>query len=211
MNKKIIIFDMDGVLFDSIPIARKYFTDRHPGVTGEMYDDLSKGNYHEEVVKYSHLRLSEAEEKKLKDQTSYSDAKSRSPMFDGMKDLLKGLHNNGYILVLNTSAFAKNTLPLLQNAEIENLFNLIATAELSKSKVKKFEQIKKRYKTDKKNILFITDSIGDVVEAKTASIPTIAVTWGIHNRADFVQYSDGLVGVVDSVEELKLAIIDKIW
>lgn len=194
---------MDGVLFDSLPIARKYFINKHPGVTEEMYDEMFKGNYHEESAKYEHLKLSEVEEKKLKDQISYSEAKSKAPMFDGMKELLEELYNKGYFLVLNTNAFAKNTLPLLQKAGIENLFNLIATAELSKSKVEKFKQIKKRYKADKKNVLFITDSIGDVVEANVADIPTIAVTWGIHNRDDFMPYSDALIGVVDLVEELR--------
>ena len=204
MNKKIIIFDMDGVIFDSMKIAQKYFIMKHPGVTPAMYKEMYIGNYHEESEKYLPLKLSEAKEKKLKDQTTYAEAKNKAPLFDGMKNLLTELHKDGFLLVLNTSAFAKTTMPLLEKANIDCLFDFIATAEVSKSKVKKFNLIAKKYNTDKNNILFVTDSLGDVREADVAGILTIAVTWGVHERAYFnPEINNNLIGIADSVEELK--------
>jgi len=204
MNKKIIIFDMDGVLFDSMKIAQKYFIERHPGVTEEMYREVYTGNYHEESAKYLPLKLSEVEEKKLQDQTTYVEVKSKALMFIGMKELLEDLHQNGFIIVLNTSAFLKTTMPLLEKENIINLFDFIATAEISKSKVEKFNLIAEKYNTDKSDILFVTDSLGDVREADRAEIPTVAVTWGIHDRSYFnPEINNNLIGIVDSVEELK--------
>lgn len=35
----------------------------------------------------------------------------------------------------------------------------------------------------KDELLFITDSLGDVKEAQIVKIPTITITWGIHNNS----------------------------
>lgn len=208
MNNKIIIFDMDGVLFDSMGIAQKYFIERHPGVTEKLYKEMFTGNYHIEAEKYSHLKLSEADEKKLKDQTTYADAKIKAPLFDGIKDLLIKLHNSNFILVLNTSAFIKTTIPLLEKTDIKKLFDFIATAEVSKSKVEKFNLVSEKFSIAKDKIIFITDSLGDVKEAEAANIPTIAVTWGIHDRTYFnPEINHNLIAIVDSVNELKEKIL----
>ena len=165
MNKQIIIFDMDGVLFDSMKIAQKYFIMKHPGVTPLMYKEMYRGNYHEESEKYLALKLSDLDEKKLEDQTTYADAKIKAPLFKGIKDLLLELHAAGFIIVLNTSAFIKTTIPLLEKNNIKYLFNFIATAETSKSKVEKFNLIAEKYQADKNEIIFITDSLGEIGRA----------------------------------------------
>jgi phosphoglycolate phosphatase len=204
MNKKIIIFDMDGVLFDSMKIAQKYFIMKHPGVTPEMYKEMYTGNYHQESEKYLPLKLNEIEEKKLQGQITYAEAKSKAPLFDGVKKLLTDLHYLNLILVLNTSAFIKTTIPLLEKSDIKQLFDFIATAEVSKSKIEKFNLISDKYNIKKNDILFITDSLGDVREAEVAGIPTIAVTWGIHNRSYFnLEHNHNLIAVVDFVDELR--------
>ena len=138
MNKKIIIFDMDGVLFDTIPYAQKIFLENRPGVTVEMYKELHAGNFHEQAKKYDHLKKEWTEEEKIERDLSKAKIKSATVMFEGIKDLLDDLHRLGYLLVINTNAFDRNCLPLLERAGIKDLFDLVTTAELSKSKVEKF-------------------------------------------------------------------------
>lgn len=203
MKNKIIIFDMDGVIYDSIPIAEEFYLKSHPGMTSEMYKMMHSGNFHEESKKYSHFKIEETEEERLNRHILYAEIKRDSKMFDGMMDLLKDLHKDGYLLVLNTNAFNRNCLPLLEKSGITHLFDFIATAELSKSKIEKFKLIEDKYNITRENFLFITDSIGDVKEAEIAKVPTIAVTWGVHNKTFFEKgnYSS-LVAVVNTVEEL---------
>ena len=178
MKNKIIIFDMDGVLYDTIPFAEEEYLKIHPGMTKEMYREIHSGNFHEESKKYSHLKKIETEEEKNNRKKIYAERKGLTPMFEGIKDLLEELYKDGYILVLNTNAYNQNCLTLLENSGVKNLFDFIATAELTTSKVEKFKIILEKYNVNKNNVLFITDSLGDVKEANIAEIPTVAVTWG---------------------------------
>ncbi len=204
MKGKIIIFDMDGVLFDTIPYAEKSTRDGHPGMTSQMYKELHSGNYHEEIEKYLHLKKRETEEEKEARCLEYSTKKMNSSLFVGIEALLQELHAQNYTLVLNTNAFERNCLPLLERTGLKSLFDFIATAEVSKSKVEKFMLIEKKYGVSKSDMIFITDALGDVRESNAAGVPVVAVTWGVHDRRFFNREKyPHLVGIVDTVEELR--------
>ena len=203
MNKKVIIFDMDGVLFDTIPYAEKVYLESHPGMTSEMYKNLHTGNFHEETKKYAHLKKEQTEEEKNNLNIAYAEVKSKTPMFAGVEEMLKDLHNLGYLLVLNTNAYDRNCLPLLEKSGIKTLFDLIATAEFSKSKVEKFKLIEEKYNVNKEDVLFVTDSLGDVKEAQVAEVPTVAVTWGVHDESFFDKEKyPNIIEVIHTVQEL---------
>ena len=194
---------MDGVLFDTIPFAEEFFLNNHPGITSEMYKDMHTGNFHEGTQKYSHLKKSETEEERSQRLIFYAEKKSKTPLFEGIKEFLETLHNSGYFLALNTNAYDRNCLPLLESTGIKSLFDFLATAELSKDKVEKFRLIKEKYKVDEKEMLFITDALGDVKDADIARVPTIAVTWGVHDKTFFEREKhDNLIGIVNTVKEL---------
>lgn len=202
-DKKIIIFDMDGVIFDTTEVGRDFFLKRHPGVTKEMYEEKYLEIYSKGSEKYSHLKIQKTKEEEEKEIFDYNKKKIKSPIFKGMDSLLRSFHNMGFLLVLNTNAFPNNCLPLLESANIKGLFDFITTAETSKNKVEKFELIEDRYKARKKDYLFITDTVGDVKEANIAEIKTIAVTWGIHNKDIFEREKESnLIGIASTVEEL---------
>ena len=134
---------MDGVIVDSTELSKREFLKNHPGMTEEYYKEMCGGNFYEELAKARHIHpqveMTEKEEKRM--QKLYSEKKLSSSIFPGIKELLKSLHQKGYILALNTSAYIPNTIPILQKAEIEKLFDFIGTAEVSKNKVEKFDLI----------------------------------------------------------------------
>lgn len=194
---------MDGVLFDSIGIAREHFMEEHPSLTEAQYKEIHSGKYYEEASKYTHLKKPRTEEEKKAVRAAYETKKGQAPLFAGIKDLLIDLHKNEYSLVINTSAYEKSCFPLLEHSGIKKYFDFIATAELSKDKVEKFKIIKDRYEVERNEIVFITDALGDLRDSDTAGIPTIAVTWGIHDKTFFAREKHGnLIGVVDTIEEL---------
>lgn len=178
----------------------------YPTMTQEKMNEILRGNFHEELEKFklTNKPIEETEEEKKNRQEIYSKEKLNTPLYLGIRELLESLQSAGYILTINTSAFEKNCVPIIEKLGINKFFDFIATAELSKSKVEKFKIIEEKYRFPKEDIIFITDTVGDIREAGIAGIPTVAVTWGAQGRTDFTRESyKNLVGVVDSVEELK--------
>ena len=78
---KIIIFDMDGVLFDTIPLSKQNFMRRYPGVTEEMYIDMHVGNFHEKAAGYTHLKIKETEAEHQQHLLNYAAHKKESNIF----------------------------------------------------------------------------------------------------------------------------------
>ncbi len=210
---KVIIFDMDGVIFDTVATSQQYLMQQFPSATAEMQKELLTGNFHEELQKFkaTNAPKAETEEEIEARKAAYSLKKLGAKMYDGMHDLLHELHEKGYILVLNTSALPRNTVPLLEKADIARIFDFVAASDVSKSKVDKFKIIEEKYDVSKDQLLFVTDTLGDIREADTAGIPTVAVTWGAHDHSFFGREPHAnLKGIVDSVEELREFIYENV-
>ena len=202
---------MDGVLFDTAEASQKTTLDLYPGMTKEMMKEVLCGNFHEELVKYSYLKKEETEEERNIRKKKYSELKSKMPLFGGVKEMLEKLHQDRFTIVLNTSAYDRNCLPLLENSQITHLVDFAATSDFSKSKVEKFKLIEQKFDSNEINTLFVTDTLGDVREADLAHVSTVAVTWGAHSRKFFGREEhQNLIKIVDTVDELE-NFIEQYW
>jgi phosphoglycolate phosphatase len=206
MKAKIIVFDLDGVLFDSTEHVTQYFLNWLPGLTREHVHEMWTGDFDEHLSKFKekHKPIEETPEQMLERRRIYAEEKSELPMHEGMKDLLDALHKKGYILTVNTAALENNCLPLLEKAGILDKFDFVATKKESPSKVEKFKMIAAKYGAVPDEMVFITDTLGDIKDAELADVPTVAVTWGAHDRSFFDrEHHKNLVKIVDSTKELK--------
>ncbi len=203
-NHKIVVFDLDGVLVDNMEIGKQSIFYQYPGITHDIYKDLHNGNFHEELSKVTIPKRKETEEEETLRKQKYSEVKSRAPFYDGMLELLFELHSKGIIIALNSSAYNRACLPVFERQNIMHLFDFIGTADVSKSKVEKFKMIKEKYAASGDDMIFVTDTLGDIKEADTSGIPTVAVTWGVHDRKYFAREEHlNVLGIVDTVAELK--------
>jgi phosphoglycolate phosphatase len=206
MKRKVIIFDLDGVLVDSPKLVSELFLRTYPTLTQETMNEILCGNFHAEMEKFklTNKAVEEDPETTKARFTQYTANKLTVPLYDGVKELLEKLHLTGYILTINTSALEKNCVPVLDNAGIKDLFDFVATKEVATSKVEKFKIIIEKYGVTKEETLFITDTLGDVREAEEVGIPTVAVTWGAHDASFFAREKhSNLLGVIDSVDQLE--------
>lgn len=201
---------MDGVLFDTVGAYVAYTVSMYDGMTVDDMVRMSKGNIYEEFKK-ANLALRDPDPQvRAALREEYLRYKSTRPLFPGIRELLSELAPRA-ILAINTAAAVDTCEPLLAAQGIRSFFSLVATKDTSPSKVEKFRIIATECGVHPEDCIFITDSLGDVRESHEANVPTVAVTWGIHDRTTFEsEQLPNLVAIVDTAQELGVELENRI-
>ncbi|MCK5594161.1 MAG: HAD family hydrolase [Candidatus Aenigmarchaeota archaeon] len=171
-----IIFDFDGVIHDTFDFHRmklKQFTGHE--ISKESYRDIHDGNFYEHednvfintdwdgYVKFIHPEQSAL---KIKDE---------------IRQVLIELSKK-YELFIISSGCAKNISDYLGNNGISKIFTEVLGFENHKSKVDKFKVLFDKYGLCHDNCVFITDTLGDILEANKVGVETVAVDFGFHSK-----------------------------
>lgn len=206
MNK-IVIFDYDGVIVDSLDVYEKavILTFHKNGFnqisTRESFLGLFDGNFFESAIKIGIPR--EKIPAILKElESNLHPLQAELKLFDGVKETLAELAKKSkiYIVTSNLTDIVKAYL------ESQNItaFEEIIGADKEVSKVKKIEYIKSKYPNG--DFLYIGDTKGDMIEGKQAGVKTVAVTWGWH---DAKRLNEGNPDYMVSKPSEILSIIEK--
>jgi len=201
-KKEVIIFDFDGVLYDSISLVREDMYTKYPNLKESDFLKIFEGDFWDGI-------------QKIKDK--YGEAKSSDTslikltgtLFNGIPELINKLKDH-YILLINSSSKIVNILEPLERNMINDCFKGVYGKESGINKIEKFQKIFHEQNIQPEKTIFITDSIGDIKDAETLKIDTIAVTWGIHKEADFKKTErTNLIGIVNTIQELEKILIKK--
>jgi len=185
---KILLFDFDGVIIDTLPIAVDVYNELFKKYTipyqfnQKSFSDFFLTNFHKSLTK---LIKNEELCKKILDERAqkYIERENEFKLFDGIKNTLKQLSQIGNIIIIssNESQFIKI---LLKNRGITCIQEVLG-ADIEKSKVIKIKKQKEKYPNSE--IYYIGDTVGDIKEGKKAGIKTIAVSWGFHTKKQLEQ------------------------
>jgi phosphoglycolate phosphatase len=172
---KVIIFDFDGVLINEY---QKHYELSKKGIknlTEEEFKQLFEGNIH-------------TEREKLKERHTEFDIKSN---FDKYKESIvieKKIRNmliklsKKYILGIISSAKENGINKVLKNSGLEKIVSFVYGYETQAIKIEKFKRVLKEFHLKKQECIFVTDTVGDIEEARKSSIESIAVDFGYHKR-----------------------------
>ena len=186
MNKKMMIFDFDGVIVDALPVLVSVYNDlseRHELTyrftedtvkklfTGNFYSGIAKvipssiiKTFLQECIEEFHKRIHEFQ------------------LFDGIKDVLSELSTSSRLAIVssNDSAFIKAVFRL----HGLDFFSDILGGDVGESKVAKLNMIKEKYPGLR--YVYVADTVGDVIEGKEAGMVMVGVTWGFHSKQDLL-------------------------
>jgi phosphoglycolate phosphatase len=171
---KAVIFDFDGVLADTfdktLGICRELFGD----VSLDTYLDHHNGNVYEKPL----MHFTEEDQEYYK--REYLRRADASRFFPLLKEVKKLSNQYKLFIVSSNSEMCINKYLML--TETQKYFKKVLGMETEKSKKKKFKMIFADYKFSPSECLFITDTLGDLLESREVDVRSIAVTWGYHDK-----------------------------
>jgi len=173
---KAIIFDFDGVIEDSFEFHVNKITEFTGfNLSKKELRHMHTGNFFEKAPKELHdVNWKQYRDYIYKEQTNLITNKS-------IKKALINLHNNFQLFIISSGG-TKNIKSYLTNNKL-NIFKEVLGFEKIKSKEKKFEFIFNKYSLTPNDCIFVTDTLGDIIEANDVNVKTIAVDFGYHSRS----------------------------
>lgn len=86
------------------------------------------------------------------------------------------------MLFIISSGGARTISDYLKKNGVGEIFKEVIGMDTYRSKVDKFNFIFGKYHFTAADCVFVTDTLGDILEANTLNIKTIAVDFGYHNK-----------------------------
>ncbi|MCK7468254.1 MAG: HAD family hydrolase [Desulfosudis oleivorans] len=181
---KLLLFDFDGVLVDSIDVYEKTVTDclkqiGQPLTRGrEEFLELFEGNFYESLKQQGvNMDKFVAASVDILSKVNYTEMKP----FDAIRPVLRELAKNHPMIVISS-----NDTPTIAEAlrlyDFEGIFQEILGSDFMLSKKDKILYAAKKYNATISDIYYIGDTTGDMKEGRQAGITTVGVTWGWHSK-----------------------------
>lgn len=191
---KNIIFDFDGVIHNTFELHLQTLQEHNPayGMDAELYRDMHNGNFYEAHPTRPAFDFTGYDVRVREKQGSLKIAESVA------RALLR-LSRTHQLFIVSSGSRTGIGDYLAQNG-IAEYFTATFFKEDHLRKREKFKMLFATYGASVHDTVFITDTVGDVHEAKEISLKAIAVTFGFHDRARLVKAAPE--ALVDSWEEL---------
>ncbi len=188
MNKKIILFDFDGVIADSYSINFEINKIIDPkSITKEDFQNLFNGNINDDGLKS--LSYSQEEIKKINEDffAKYTPQMEKVRIFPGMKEVVEELAKN-YTLLIISSTIINPIRDFLKRNKILSYFDdIVGNNFADANKTERIKMVLKRYGVEAKDCIFITDTLGDMREAAIYGIPSVGVAWGFQTKENLAK------------------------
>lgn len=196
-SKKIILFDFDGVLAHMLEHSFTIHKSVNPNFTWEQFEKLSDGNFHEEYKKMTtHVQPENF-------YSQYGSHLETLGLEHKVADCVKILSKDFILYIVSSTSGACIKDFLFKEGALD-CFKDILGHENHASKVIKTKSILEKEQVSGEQCIFITDTIGDIKEARACDVQSIGVTWGLNKKEKLEK--ENPFAVVDTPEELSIAI-----
>jgi phosphoglycolate phosphatase len=187
MGYRCVIFDFDGTLADTEMQVFQLYNDmaekyKYKPITHEDLQRLKEMNFMEilEIVDIPLFRLPRViheGQKRLRE-----DKDSIVAFKEHLDDFMQDLAGETEIRGILTSNVKKTVSAFMKNYHIDHYFDFILCSNML-SKEKKIRKVRKKYKLDRSEVLYVGDETRDINACHLAGIDVVAVDWG-YNTAE---------------------------
>ncbi|GIT97956.1 HAD family hydrolase [Sulfurovum sp. TSL1] len=200
MEKKLIIFDMDGTLVNSsLTIANAInYVRKNLGfepMAQEYILRLVNDHTINPAQTFYHAKAFDRDHEKWFSEYYTKNHQQELILYDGIKELLDTLKGKGHDLAVATNAYRGSTIESLTHLEVYEHFDAIACyddVQQGKPHPDMLHKILDELGHSSHSALFIGDGPRDELASKRAEIDYIMVDWGFTDHIDAVRSVDEL-------------------
>ena len=174
---KLILFDFDGVLVDTFIMNYEISKEANKNLSLHMFRSLFHGNIYHSLRNHSKVK----EHPKFFER--YEEQSRELKMPPPLQEIIYKL-GKYYTLAIVSATPSGLISKILKQANVSPCFSDILGGDIHTSKVVKNKMLLEKYKIVPENAVFVTDTTGDISEARECGIKSIAVTWGFHEEKD---------------------------
>ena len=213
MSKKVIIFDFDGTLADTLDVLIS-ITNRlagefgYPPTTPQEVPNL-RNLSSREIRKRSGVSIFKLPFllKKVRDHLHQEIQDLHT--FAGLKEALIHLKNEGNCLGILTSNSEQNVKVFLNKQGMQDLFSFVYSETSLFSKDRSLRKLMKKNDLKPEDIIYVGDETRDIEASKRIHVKVIAVGWGFNSgevlakhHPDFLIYQPSeLIEVLGSLQQ----------
>ncbi|MGM0428998.1 MAG: HAD-IA family hydrolase [Pseudomonadota bacterium] len=208
-DKRLIVFDWDGTLMDSIGriVSSMQNTAQHVGLpvpTDVAVRDIIGLSLEPAIEKlFGVLNPVELESFLVQYRDEYVDLNpTPSPLFNDAKGVLSQLTHSGFQLAVATGKARRGLKRVWSESETEHYFatSRCASETLGKPDPQMLYEIMDELKAHPEQTVMVGDSVHDMKMAVAAGVHPVGVSFGVHNAERLREAGAALV--VDSLTEL---------
>jgi phosphoglycolate phosphatase-like HAD superfamily hydrolase len=175
---KLVIFDFDGVLVNTLEFAFSINKKKNPDLSWNLFQEFSDGNFCDGIKKAVNVKKHVVP---VDYNEQYQKEIEKINILDILHKSILALKEK-YCLAIVSSTRTQFIENFLQKEKIRECFSDILGVDVHESKVVKINSLLKKYNILPRDVVFITDSLGDILEGNKCGVLSVGVTWGIHDK-----------------------------
>lgn len=191
---KSVIFDFDGTIADTLPIA----IECAETVLGDLGLNEEKINRYKnmtvkQLIKELNVPYHRIPKYVVLARSYIKQNISKVQVFPGLADVIKKLHDSGHHLYIVSSNSVENINALLINNELNQYFESIVGGVGVFGKTIALKSVIKKYKIDRNSCIYIGDEVRDIKASNKVGLPVISVTWGFNGEKILSSYNPDFI------------------
>ncbi|WP_332645664.1 HAD hydrolase-like protein [Lysinibacillus sp. 54212] len=186
---KYLIFDFDGTLADSTQLFMKAwntFSDKYQYTPVNSEDLLLSRNLTiQQRAKKYHFPMHKLPVILPKMYRFFKDHVHEVKLFNGIKEMLDTLADNGFTIIILSSNAKENIELLLQQEQVTSVSQILTSSKLF-GKDTVLKKYMKKQQVLPEEILYIGDEVRDLLSCNKVGVPFMWVSWGL-DGLDLIQ------------------------
>lgn len=180
MLKKYILFDFDGVIADSFHVAWSLNQRICATITKDRYMEVLEGNVNDWDKNTKGWHKPDCKHTITDWFAEYVPLmRKQVKIVPEMDAVLKELGHKYHFIIVSSSP-TEPIQEFLEKNGVAEYFTEILGNDIHTSKVEKIKMVFSKYRVKSEDCVFVTDTLGDMREAREMNVDSIGTSWGYH-------------------------------